>query len=236
HARMHALGDETDAVRLARRNGRAGEDDGERFAEPDQTRQPRRAAEPRNNAELHFREADPRLGPVARDAGVAGEDHLGAATETDSIDGGHAGNRQQVEATEYRLTECGRGLRFGRVRDRGDLRYVCAGNEPAILAAAKDDRADPAGPRDGLELAAQRVQPRHHVARQQIDTRIRTVENEPGDAIARDLERQRRLVFRFSVHSTAAGRLQLWPDLRILPRQLELNVITTHLEIGRAHV
>jgi len=211
--RRNRFVDESDPLRLAGVDRPARQNEPERFLQPDQAGQAGRAAESGNDAEPDLGQPDPCLGSIAREPVAARQDHLGPATQAGAVDGGDGGHGQQLEPPEDALTFAARCRAALRVGDICDLADVCAGHEGPRLAAADDDGPDPARVHTRLHLAEQSVEAEQNVGRQQVYAAVGSVENEPGDAVALDIQRQRRPVVHFTfAHACAllARRIRTW--------------------------
>ena len=85
---MHHLVDEPHLQRALRANAPAGEDHVERGLQPNAARQTLRAAQARDEAELHLGRGERRLGMVGADAIATGERHLEPAAEAGAVNRG----------------------------------------------------------------------------------------------------------------------------------------------------
>src|SRR5262249_9534605 len=134
----HSLHD-ADAESLGGRNARGGEDQLQRLAATDQTRQPLRSPAARDDGEVHLGETEARV--LARDPDVAGERQLEAATEAVAADG----RDNWLPAAIHGLPEVQALARFAELRGRArlhELADVRAGGERLLARAGHDDTPD----------------------------------------------------------------------------------------------
>src|SRR5207253_11078146 len=133
-ARRDDVIDEADFLRALSVELLSVEDDVECRGQADEARELRRAAPRREDAEVHFRQADLRFRAVGDDAPVAAERELAAAAEAGAVDRRDLRLRQFREAVQRLLAEARVLLRLfdGRgLRELGDVR---AGDEDRRLA------------------------------------------------------------------------------------------------------
>ena len=183
---VHPLIDQANALRFARINRTACEDDVECCTHADQARQTCGSAKTGDDAELNFGQSDARLFAVGCNAVGARQDELGAAAQADSINCGYGGNRQSSQMREHLLARacfCGS---FPWVGDRADLVYVGTRDEGAIFPAPDHHRSNAAGRRVICHLTYDLVEPLHHCAAQDIHARTSAVECEPRHCLLID--------------------------------------------------
>ena len=180
------LVDDAERQRFLGADDAPGRDHLRRGQRAGQPRQALRAARARNDAELHFGQADP--GRLRRDPVVAGQRDLAAAAERHAVE--RRDNRLVARLDQFD------DLRQGRLGHRlAELADVGAADE-AAPAADDDDRADlfgDAGMHDGA------VQPGPHGCRRRVDRRVVDGDDEDavlhaiGDGIGKPGARGRRL-------------------------------------------
>ena len=171
------LVDDAPFLRLARAEGRAGENDVERLLDADEARQPLRAAGAGNEAELDFRQAAFRRGDG--DAVMGGQRHLEPAAERRPVQRGDDRLRGVLDRIEH-VREIGRGRRLAEFGNVG------AGDEGAP-GADEDDRLDGRVGLGRLDAPLQAVADglRERVDRRRVDGDRRhvSVDGEIGDRI-----------------------------------------------------
>ncbi len=114
----------------------AGEDHVERGAEADEARQSVRAARPRDQAELHFRQREERLGVLGRDAVRAGQRQLEAPAQARAVDRRDDGSPHLLDPIHQLLAHPAQPLRLGSPRELHQLFHVRA-RDPDIRFAAQ---------------------------------------------------------------------------------------------------
>ena len=161
----------------------AGEDDVQRGGQSDEPGEPLRTSEPRDDAELDFRQSDPHARVVGRDAKRAGQRQLRAAPQAGAADGA-GGRRAQIgDLLEHGLSESrslGALVRIGHARD---LVHVHPGDEHPGLGAGEQHPSYVGALRHLVDHVAQVPQ---DVRRQLVDLLAREVEDDVAEAVRVD--------------------------------------------------
>ena len=157
--------DEAERHRLLHRVELAADDHVERLLDADEPRHPLRTAGAGQDAERHFRQAEPRAG--RRQPHVAGQRHLHPAAGRHTVDGGDHRLRRRLDLVQDR----GQGGR-PRGRRRAELPDVGAAAEHPVRTG-DDDRRDHVV---GQRLGDTRAQRGAHGEAQAVDGRIAQTE------------------------------------------------------------
>ncbi len=182
------LVDEARGQRLRGSKRPARQDQVEGRREPDETRQPLRAARPRQQAQHHLRQPDRRLRGIGRHTVAARERELCAAAETGTVDRRHDRHPRGRDPVEDSLAGTRERLGLLGRAQAPELLDVRTRDEAVRLPAADDDRLHGSVV---LRLAQQLGERGDHPLRQDVQLLPRHVDREHEDAVAPLLPTQR---------------------------------------------
>jgi hypothetical protein len=165
----------------------AVQDDVERRRQPDETRQPLRAAPAGQDAEPHLGKTDLDARLIGRDAVMTCQRQLGAAAEAGAADRRHDRKRQRLERGEQPLPPARGLLGVLEGSQPADLVDVGPGDELLGPGARHDEAAEPLPGR----LRDQDLQERDDRGAEQVDPAGRRVEHEVRDPFAARLQPDR---------------------------------------------
>src|SRR5947209_4932244 len=167
----------------------AREDDVERRAGANQPGEPLAAARPRENAELHFREAELGQGVMGGHAVTAGEGELEPAAEASAVNPGGDRFGEARHPAQHVLALGREPLGFRGGGEPDELLDIGPGDEVVGLPREEGD-----GPYGGvlLQRLERREQVLLHGGRNLVDRLVFRIESDDGDTVVGELPGERR--------------------------------------------